>query len=151
MLRALLAERLNLRTHEETRELQVYVLSRSKSDLKLRESAPGVVSKFTPPPPPPGQTWRWGVWRFEGFDMDVKEFLWPFLPTVVEDETGLQGRYEFSLNMGRYMGYYDPPEPGGRADLGPVLNRAMQEIGLQLEMRASNQSLVCRSRRKNTG
>jgi len=64
----------------------------------------------------------------------MKEFLWPFLPTVVEDETGLQGRYQFALNVGKYRGYYDSPEPGGRADSGPALNRAMQEVGLRLDL-----------------
>jgi len=135
MLRNLLADRLKLVTHRETREIPVYVLSKGKPGLKLHPSEGDVDSRFTPPVPPPGEMWWWGVWRFEGFQMSgMHDFLWPFLPTVVLDETGLQGRYDFSLNIGKYRDYYETPSPGGRADLGPALNRALQEVGLQLQL-----------------
>jgi uncharacterized protein (TIGR03435 family) len=136
MLRALLAERLKMALHREPKEMPVYVLSVGSGELKLRPSKDEGEAKFTPPPPGSDGIWWWGVWHFERYQLDgLYEFLWRFLPTPIVDETGIPGRFDFDLNMGKYRDYYEVPLPGNRADLGPVLNRALQEVGLKLEQK----------------
>jgi uncharacterized protein (TIGR03435 family) len=136
MVRTLLAERLKLVLHREPKEMSIYVLSVGSGGLKLHRSEEEGESKFTPPPPGPDGNWWWGVWRFERYQLSgLYEFLWRFVPTPIVDETGIQGRFDFDLNMGKYRDYYEPATPGNRADLGPVLNRALQDVGLRLEQK----------------
>jgi uncharacterized protein (TIGR03435 family) len=143
MLRALLAERLKLVLHREPKEMPVYVLSVGSGALKLRPSEDGGESKFTPPPPVPDGIWWWGVWHFERYRLDgLYEFLWRFAPVPIVDETGLPGRFDFDLNVGKYRDYYEVPTAGNHPDLGPVLNRAMQEVGLKLEQKRRKVEVV---------
>ncbi len=54
MMQGLLADRFQLKTHRETRELLVYELTIGKSGFKLKEvAAPPQRGAGTPPPPPP--------------------------------------------------------------------------------------------------
>lgn len=134
MLRTLLAERLKLTVHPERREMSVYVLAVSTGGPKLQPSREEGEAKFTPPAPAGGDVWWWGVWRLENVELgQLHEFLWPFVPVSIVNETGIEGRFDIALNVGRYRDYYVSPTPGTRADLGPVLDRALQEIGLRLE------------------
>lgn len=134
MLRSLLEARLKLKVHREPREMSVYVLSTGDGGARLHRSEGEGESKFTPPPPGADGSWWWGVWRFERYELGgLYDFLWRFVPAPILDETGIQGRYDFELNVGKYEGYYLFPSPGERADLGPVLSLAFQEVGLKLE------------------
>jgi uncharacterized protein (TIGR03435 family) len=136
MLRGLLAERLKLALHSEPKEMPVYVLSVAGGMPKLRHSEDEGESKFMPPPPGPDGNWWWGIWHFERYRFgELYEFLWRFVPIPLVDETGMPGRFDFDLNVGNYRDYYEMPTPGNRADLGPVFNRALQEIGLKFEQK----------------
>jgi uncharacterized protein (TIGR03435 family) len=136
MLRTLLAERFKLVLHRAPKEMPAYVLSVGSGGPKLRPSNGEGEGKFAFGPHSAGGNLWWTVWHFEHIQFDgLYELLWGFVPTPIVDETGLQGRFDFDLNMGKFQDYYEPPAPGGRADLGPVLNRALQEIGLKLELK----------------
>src|SRR5262245_49789466 len=60
MMQGLLADRFQLKTHRETRELPVYELTIAKNGFKLKEvgapppRGPGAPLPPPPPPPPPG-------------------------------------------------------------------------------------------------
>lgn len=134
MLRSLLEARLKLKVHREPREMSAYVLSIGDGAAGLHRSEGEGEAKFTPPPPGADGDWWWGAWRFERYQLgELYDFLWRFVPAPIVDETGIQGRYDFELNVGKYKDYYLSPSPGERADLGPVLSRAFREVGLKLE------------------
>jgi uncharacterized protein (TIGR03435 family) len=136
-LQTLLAERFALRLHWEERRLPVYALRRGKGTLRLTrvEHRGGVV------PISGGMT-------FQGMTLDefAGEFL-AHLPTMdrpIVEETGLEGRYTFSLQM------FDRDAPpvdlknavaGGGPDL---FVHALEQIGLELhrESRAARVLVV---------
>jgi uncharacterized protein (TIGR03435 family) len=124
MMRALLADRLKLAVHRETREMPVYLLKVGKDGSKLHAS----------------KTESDGDVQFNGDDMKFQgvtmqrlvEQLGQFVTGLLLDETGLQVRYDFAIDLMQYRDYA-VPGPGGRSDWSGVANRALQDIGLKLE------------------
>ncbi len=125
MLQPLLADRFKLTFHHENRELKAFAMTVAKGQPKLTEadpagtashqnSASGMVSK----------------------DMSMKEFAdyisGPLQKPVV-DQTGLPGRYDFTINFAPYL----PDDMRTmRPDATSVLLAALQgEVGLKLEAR----------------
>lgn len=126
MLRALLAERLKLAMHAETRETTVYVLSVGKGLLKITPSK----DEGEPDIKLPG---GWGIWRFKRMEFSrLHEFLYQFMPLLIVDETGIQGRYDFELDVVEPVNA-DPAPPHTRIDMGPQFDQAFRRIGLKLE------------------
>jgi uncharacterized protein (TIGR03435 family) len=119
MLQDLLAERLKLVVHHESREMMAYVLTVAKNGPKLKESPkdklvpePEARSPGSPLPrdkdgnaiPPPGSgifSGRDGSRRFnfmnETMDSFARGLLSGELGRLVVDETGLTGQYDFIL------------------------------------------------------
>ena len=126
MLRTLLRERLKLSVHTGTKEMTVAAISVAKDGSKLHPSADGDMTVTV-----------------EGDDLHFKgallsrldEWLYQFVPYLVLDETGLQGRYDFDLNFWRYRDLADAPLSGNRIDLAPAVNKALQPLGLKLELK----------------
>ena len=123
MLQALLAERFGLKAHEETRELPIYVLVVAKGGAKFLDSKAD------------GTTIDSGHGRIDvrGGANSVAllaEELARQLDRVVVDQTGIQGRYNLSLQ-------WTPDDQAGSsstADAGPSIFTALQEqLGLKLE------------------
>ncbi len=124
MLRTLLAERFHFTARRETKELPVYSLVLSKDGPKMQEV------KEDPPGAPavaPGQGQI-------GFELDFKNmpvvglvnYLANVLGSPVHDDTGLKGRYNFTLG-------FAPPGAAPRADAAPDLFEAVQvQLGLKL-------------------
>jgi uncharacterized protein (TIGR03435 family) len=159
MWQGLLAERFHLRTHFIKKDFPVYELSVAKSGAKLRKSGEGPVKQEPGfPVPPSGQ--KWGIsmvlprnTRLTFRDYSMEEFVreqlaWPlstFLASYgaiamgrVVDKTGLDGRYDFTLEYaGRRNsagGAFPQPLPDGQADTAPFLFDALrQQLGLMLE------------------
>ncbi len=122
-LRAMLADRFQLRVHRETREMPVFALTIAKGGIRMKASATdagddaginmtrtdeaksGVIGKQVP--------------------MDVlSRFLSFQVARTVMDETGLKGKYDFRLVY----------SPGLGDTTGPSLFTALQEqLGLKLE------------------
>jgi uncharacterized protein (TIGR03435 family) len=166
MLQTLLAERFRLRTHTETKEGSIYVLTfardnkqlgpnfkRSTTDCskaaeEMEKRAAAVASGSIGPVPTSGETipcaavhdtsGGFGL-RANGQPLTaLTQFLMPLTERIVQDRTGLTGLYDWVLS-------YDPGvRRPGRLNNGPDLFTALQEqLGLKLESaRGSVEMLV---------
>ena len=136
MIQKLLADRFVLKFHKEKRELSVYVLSISKTGQKMTkdESDPNGL---------PGLFFRGGLGKLNVRNALMTDFTGLMQSAVLDrpvlDQTGLTGRWDFTLNWTpdesqfKGMGVTIPP-PTESADAPPNLYTAIQEqIGLKLE------------------
>ncbi|HEX3745583.1 MAG TPA: TIGR03435 family protein [Bryobacteraceae bacterium] len=126
MLRSLLAERLRLSLHRGTKEMTVAAIAAGKGGPKLHESAEIDMTV----------TQEGEDFRFKGASLSrLDEWLYQVIPYLIVDDTGLQGRYDFDLDVARYRDLANPPAPGNRLDLSPAVNKALQPLGLELELK----------------
>jgi uncharacterized protein (TIGR03435 family) len=137
MLQALLADRFKLRVHTETRDVSSYALVVAKSGANLEESVSDDKSGLAGGP---GLIRANGI-RMSGLD-GFAEALSTNLGQPVTDETGLTGRYRFSLRwtpgQADTNGIFGmlPPEERSRVagdPNGPSIFTALEEqLGLRL-------------------
>jgi uncharacterized protein (TIGR03435 family) len=133
LLQALLADRMKLTFHRDSKELPIYALVVGKSGPKLKESDPNER----------GPMMRMGRGQLTGTKVPMAflaKHLSRQLRRTVLDKTGLSGGYNFTLEWtpepGQMMG---PGEPGPEAappseSSGPSIFTALQEqLGLKLE------------------
>lgn len=160
MLRALLADRFKLVTHNETKELPIYALALARSDGKLGPrltpstldcaAMRGRAGGPPPRPPQPGERPPCGVFfgpgRMTAGSMTMAglaQALSPRVNRVVVDRTGLAGNFDLEVEFTPEPGQDGrgglPPGPPGAgpppvpAD-GPSIFTAVQEqLGLKLE------------------
>lgn len=125
MLRKLLAERYGLRSHEERRELLVYVLRVAKGGPKLARTASAPGSN----PDQTGNSGRVSDWRFTNEPLsDFAHFLQFIMDRPVVDQTGVSGEYDFRLK------WASDARLEGDPDGGPGIFTAMPEqLGLRLD------------------
>lgn len=120
-LQALLAERLQLRFHRETKEMQVYALGIAKAGPKLTAHAgPGDTSA--------NMTNRPDKSSMKCTNRSMKSFadnLGRSLDQVVIDKTGLSGGYDFTLEWAPNP-TPDSPEPS-------LFTALQEQLGLKLE------------------
>lgn len=125
MMQALLAERFKLESHQVEKQLMVFALVVAKDGPKFQESrsegesevqnnrktgSGGAVSRIT-------------MAKFA-------DMLDGAIDDPVVDRTGLNGRYDFKLDISAYMGHMQS------GDLPGILSEAMrQQLGLDLEHR----------------
>jgi uncharacterized protein (TIGR03435 family) len=159
MWQDLLAERFHLKAHLIKRDFPVYELSVAKGGPKFRKSGEGPLKQEPGfPAPPAGEKWAISVvpprnTRLTVRDYSMAEFvrqqiefpLCTFLAAYgaiamgrVVDKTGLDGKYDFTLEYaGRRNspgGAFPQPLPDGQADTAPYLFDALrQQLGLILE------------------
>jgi uncharacterized protein (TIGR03435 family) len=156
MLKNLLEERFQLKTHTESKEMPVYSLVQGKGGPKLKVSD-------APPPMPAGaaglagggrpQMMRMGRGQIHAMGVTMKAFaqqLSQMLGRPVTDNTGLDGYYDIELDYapesggqgggGTMVGAGGPPPPPPGAlppadtSNGPSIFTALQEkLGLKLE------------------
>lgn len=124
MLRALLAERLKLVVHSETREMPVYLLTIAKGGPKLHKSDQEVDSS----PEVKGTAHEFKGQPIRRLIEDIGQNV----TRLLLDETGLEGGYDFTLDIFKYQDYFTPGD-NGRIDMDSAVNRALQDIGLKLE------------------
>ena len=135
MIQKLLADRFQLTFHKDKKELPVYVLSVAKTGSKLTkdDSAPNGL---------PGLFFQ-GLGKLNVHNALMSDFTGLMQSVVLDrpviDQTGLTGRFDFTLNWTpddsqfSGMGARVPP-PTDSADAPPNLYTAIQEqIGLKLE------------------
>jgi uncharacterized protein (TIGR03435 family) len=159
MLQALLAERFNLKVHEETRELPIYALLLARSDGKLgtqlRPAAVDCAAVIAsargrgaqpPSPPQPGEHpqcgMRIGPGQMSGGGLLMSQFamsLSLFVRRGVVDRTGLTGPFDIELTWTPDQMPQGPPPPGAPPlppvdPHGPSIFTAVQEqLGLKLD------------------
>jgi len=127
MMRSLLAERWKLVVHQEFRVIPVYVLSVGKLGPNLRLSKK--VGDSDPVPGNDGTT-------FDGATMwQLVEEIGLQVAAPIVDDTGLTGRYDFTLeNFAKYQDYGIPIPGSTAADFGPAYDQALHKLGLQLKL-----------------
>jgi uncharacterized protein (TIGR03435 family) len=168
MLRAMLADRFQLKVHIEPREQQVFDLVLARKDGKLGPGlTPSDVNCDSPPapsterpdlsaPPPPctvrmvgamlraDKQGRLGDLMEGNTSMDrLADALRISAGRVVVNKTGLSGSYRIAMNYDM-MGARRPPSVDPSSDAGPSVFTAVQEqLGLKLESsKAQRDALV---------
>jgi uncharacterized protein (TIGR03435 family) len=138
MERALLADRFKLQVHQETRQLNVFDLVRSRADRlgpRLVVSDGTCLALPSTSAPIADYTPYCGVKRSvpgalvaKGIPIDRLALLISFLPDVqriVRDRTGLTGAFDIDLGFAR-AGVTDTQ------DLPPITTALMEQLGLEL-------------------
>jgi uncharacterized protein (TIGR03435 family) len=134
-IRVLLAERLGLKTHLETRNSSIYNLVMMKSGVKMQAvpAPPPPANGEAPPPPPPANVQAHGSQHgleFIGSNASMRAIaaaLSSMVEAPIVDQTGLTGTYNYTLQFGREWSARDP-------DSWPSIFTAVQEqLGLKLE------------------
>jgi uncharacterized protein (TIGR03435 family) len=128
MMQSLLADRFQLSFHRQNKELSAYAITVAKGGAKLKESAPGTV--------PYRENSAVGTVVRALTMKEWADFISQPMQTPVVDMTGLNGRYDFSLDFTAYL-------PGGEKvmnvaydNANGILIAAMQgELGLKMESR----------------
>jgi uncharacterized protein (TIGR03435 family) len=157
MLKALLAERFQLATHQETRELPIYALVLARKDGKLGPklteakdggcTTPDPSQPRTPPEPgkPPVRYCGSMIMGLRTLTIvsapvgNIAPMLARMLGRTVIDKTGLTGKYDINLEWTpdeAQMAMLNPdaPKPPPSDMPGPSIYTALQEqLGLKLE------------------
>ena len=135
-LRVLLAERLGMKTHLETRNTAIYNLVVVKGGIKMQPvpTPPPAASGEAPPPRPPADVKAHGSQHgleFLGSNSPMQAIagaLSSMVEAPVVDKTGLTGTYNYTLQFGREWSANDP-------ESWPSIFTAVQEqLGLKLEL-----------------
>jgi len=123
MLRTLLAERFKLSFHHENKELRAYALTVAKSGQKLHESVGEGKSTI--------QNSATGTVARSTTMEEFANFISEPLRTPVVNKTGLNGRYDFTIDFTTYL----PADASTvRPDVTSVMMAALEgELGLKLE------------------
>jgi uncharacterized protein (TIGR03435 family) len=131
-IRVLLAQRLGLKTHLETRESSIYNVVVAKGGMKM-QTVPLPPAGEAPAVPPPANVQARGSRQgleFVGSNASMRAITGALSSQVeapVVDETGLTGTYNYTLQFGRPWSDNDP-------DGWPSIFTAVQEqMGLKLE------------------
>jgi uncharacterized protein (TIGR03435 family) len=126
MMRALLTERFKLAFHRQNKELSAYAMTIAKGGAKLKESAPDEK--------PSRENSAIGTVARAVTMKELADLIAGPLQMPVVDQTGLPGRYDFTLDFTPYL-------PGGEQVMkvtfdnnNGIIIAAMQgELGLKLE------------------
>jgi uncharacterized protein (TIGR03435 family) len=131
-IRVLLAERLGLKTHLETRNSSIYNLVVAKGGVKL-QAVPPPPDGQAPATPPPADVQAHGSQHgleFVGTNATMRAIagvLSAMVEAPVVDKTGLTGIYNYTLQIGRDWSANDP-------DGWPSIFTAVEEqLGLKFE------------------
>jgi uncharacterized protein (TIGR03435 family) len=130
-IRVLLAERLELKTHLETRSSSIYNLSVAKGGVKM-QLVPKPEGEVTGPPPPAdvkARGTRQGL-EFVGSNASMRAITGALSSQVqapVVDKTGLLGTYNYTLQFGREWSANDPE------GWPSILTAVQEQMGLKLE------------------
>jgi uncharacterized protein (TIGR03435 family) len=130
MYQTMLADRFHLRFHMDTKEQTAYVVTVDKSGSKMKPNLSPDPFDFPLKPAGPG--------KMVAQHLDMKYFCWFLggpLQAPVVNQTGLDGFYDFTLEV-------PPPDPdrvkaegGERRDPADLLAAIRDQLGLKIELR----------------
>jgi uncharacterized protein (TIGR03435 family) len=142
MLRTLLAERFKLEVHHERKEQQAWVLTIGKDGLN-----PNIKESEVAGDPVIQPNFSKGEVVVKGAPVgQLVELLAKVLRGPVVNETGLDGKYDATVNILKYM-----PDGTGAPNLEALAIRAIQaEFGLKVENRKTMMDLVVVDRAERT-
>ena len=134
MIRSLLQDRFKLTFHREKRDLPAYALT-------VVNNTPKLTPNTTSPNGPPGLMFR-GLGVLPAVNATMIEFATVMQTAVLDrpvvDRTGLQGKFDFTLNWTpdesqfRSMGVQVPPPPAD-AKFPGLFTAIQEQLGLKLE------------------
>jgi uncharacterized protein (TIGR03435 family) len=135
MFQQLLADRFQLKVHWETRELPVYALAVAKKGAKLQPAKDTTGNTGTS-----SNSHGSGV-QFTATGQTVTQLAQSLTSSAahelgreVIDKTGIEGKYDVSLNWTRDTGAASAGTDGNAQESGPSIFTAIQEqLGLKLE------------------
>ena len=137
MLRSLLAERFNLRSHTETKEMTVYALVIAKNGPKLKENPPDAEFHTLVGVHGRNFTVTGTKVTMESFADDLANSFFPQLPVI--DKTGLTGTYNLKFEATPEYRINKDPQP---EDIS-LFDAVQDQLGLKLErQRAGIEVLV---------
>ena len=126
MLQALLKDRFKLEAHRQTKDLSGYALVVGKNGTKLHPVEGGGEGSMTG-----------AALMFEGHKMPISrlaDIISSALKTPVRDMTGLEGFYDFKVDLRPYLQDRQPGDPP--IDLPGIAMSALDaQLGLKLEAR----------------
>ena len=148
--RELIVDRFQLKTHEEQRELSVYLLVRSrvsgplgarlapaKMDCTLRGGPPAPRAPGEPPSPAAsrcGLTQRAGIINMGGFPIDaLVRVLSSTVGRVVVNRTGLEGNWDLDLEYAPDISADTTASPAAASDRPSIFAALQEQLGLKLE------------------
>ena len=135
MIRSLLEDRFKLAIHRERRDLPAYALTVGKNGPKLTKNE-------TNPNGLPGLLFK-GLGMLPAVNATMADFAGVLQTAVLDrpvvDRTGLQGRFDFTLNWTpddsqfRSMGVQVPPPPADGTGPPGLFTAIQEQLGLRLE------------------
>lgn len=124
MMQTLLADRFKLTFHRESKEMRAFVASVAKTGLKMKESTTEGDMDMKP-------SGKAGATIQRATIAKLVELLSGPLQAPVIDETGLTGRYDFTIDVSNVL---DPGTPMGISDVIPIfVQLAQQQLGIKIE------------------
>jgi uncharacterized protein (TIGR03435 family) len=156
MVRAVLADRFGLVTHNETRERPVYALTVARANRPLGDGLKRVESDCAegmrrmvapgpgaPPPGPPPCSFGGGPGRITGNIVSLamlSAILGRTVGRPVVDRTGIEGYFNVTLEFAPEAGIAGPlppeaprPDASARADAPSIFTAVQEQLGLKLE------------------
>jgi uncharacterized protein (TIGR03435 family) len=127
MLQTLLAERFKLVLHRQTKETSVYVLAVGRNGPKFRPSETEGETAVEP------NAGRQSVAVQRAPVAQLIDILSNILRAPVLDETGLEGRYDITVNVAKYIAERGPD--GLLDPVSLIMTGLQEELGLKLESR----------------
>jgi uncharacterized protein (TIGR03435 family) len=143
MLQSLLAERFQLTTHREMRELPVFALERVRRDGELGAglrptTCPETAIDLSRPKPCANISTGFGSLTLRGMPLpQFTQYLAPSVNRVVIDRTGLDGLYDIDLKWSPEPQAAAPVpasgQPTGNPDRPSLFTAIQEQLGLRLD------------------
>jgi uncharacterized protein (TIGR03435 family) len=126
MMRTLLADRFHLESHRQSKELSALILTVGKTGHKLKEVQEEGSPSF--------QTGKLNLTGRGATVAQLTKFLSHELRQPVVDQTGLAGRYDYFLDINKYVTEEMRNQPGPPAEAPTIIAQALQsQLGLRVD------------------
>jgi uncharacterized protein (TIGR03435 family) len=127
MMQTLLAERFKLALHRETKEMPAYVVTVAKGGHKLKESQGDGDMEVKP-------NGRMGASFYRVTLAQLADLASSPLQGVVVDQTGLKGRYDFSLDLNGYLSG-DGRAMGIEDGINLLIQAVNEQLGIKIDQK----------------